>query len=118
MNATHAALAAAALLAAHAFAAPPAGYAVHAELMHEGRVFASPSLVLRDGEPASVAVSGDDGYRLELEVTQTTAGQLSVVAKVESPHGAIAPTMTIRPGEPARVSIDDLGLVLTVMPAD
>lgn len=89
-------------------------YAVAAELSHGGHVFAAPSAVVREGEPASVEVSGANPYKLELTVKELAAGQIEVVATVDTSHGSIAPTVVVRPGVPASVDAGGIGLELTV----
>ena len=101
-------------LAIPAQAGAPAEYHVRAELLHKGDVYAAPSLVLRDGDPAVASVTGEAGYRFEIEVTATQAGDLAIATRIESARGEIAPTMTIQPNAPATVTIGDLGLTLTV----
>ena len=91
-------------------------YAVSARLSHQGRVFAEPSAVVRDGEPASVQVTGPVGYTISLTVTELAADKLEVAVVVDSVHGVIAPTVVVRPGVPASVSVGEVGLSLVVNP--
>ena len=93
-------------------------YSVSAELTHQGKAFAAPSMVVRQGEPATVEVSGANGYRLALTVRDSTAGKIEVAAAVESAHGAMAPTVVVKPGVPASVTVGDLGIKLTVDRSD
>ena len=95
-----------------AFAAGP--YAVSATLSHQGKVFAAPPAVDRNVEPASVQVSGPTGYTLVLTVTELAADKIEVVAAVDSAHGNIAPTVVVRPGVPASITVGEMGLSLTV----
>jgi hypothetical protein len=114
---TRTTIAAAALIAlvAAPFAARAAGpYAVSAKLSHQGKVFAEPSAVVRNGEPASIQVTGPSGYTLALTVTELAADKIQVAAAVDSPHGRIAPTVVVRPGVPASISVGEVGLSLTV----
>lgn len=89
-------------------------FAVSAELSHQGKVFAAPSAVVREGEPASVEASGADPYRLGFTVRELAANEIEVVATVDSPHGMMAPTVVVRPAVPASIDVGDIGLKLTV----
>ncbi|MET0327693.1 MAG: hypothetical protein ABW163_02870 [Luteimonas sp.] len=90
---------------------------VRTTLRHEGAVFASPSLVVRDGEPAVVEVSGDAGFRLELTVTDGPDGAIRIATQLQSVHGDAAPILVTMPGETAEVRIGALGMDLLVTPA-
>jgi hypothetical protein len=97
------------------FPAHAAGlFAVSAELSHQGKAFGAPSAVVREGEPATVEVSGADGYRLGFTVRELAANEIEVVATVDSPHGRMAPTVVVRPGVPASIDVGEIGLKLTV----
>ncbi len=89
-------------------------YDVSAVLLHQGDAFASPSAVVKEGVPAINEVHGQDGYRLSLTVTEIARDEIKVDATVNSPHGTITLTVTVRPRQPATVTIGDLGLILTV----
>lgn len=105
-------------LSTASFAACAAGpYAVSAKLSHQGEVFAEPSAVVRHGEPASIEVSGPNGYKLALTVRELAADKIQVVAAVDSVHGNISPTVVVKPGVPATVRIGEMGLSLTVNPS-
>ena len=113
------ALAAAVLLASALapFAAQASGpYAVAVELSHQGEVFAAPSVVVRDAEPASMEVTGATGYKLALTVRELAADRIEVVAAVDSAHGSISPTVVVKPGVPASMKIGEMGLTVTVAP--
>jgi len=99
-------------------ASPPNSYAVSAKLTHAGQSFAEPSAIVLAGKPASIEVSGPDGYKLTLTVSDIAAREIQVVANLDSSHGSMAPTVIVRPGQPASVSIGDLGLELTVSRSD
>jgi len=102
------------LCAASSIAAAAASYEVSATLSHSGRSFASPSATVLADKPATIQVSGKDGYKLTLIVTDIAADEIKVVASVDSSHGSMAPTVVVRPDQPATVSVGDLGLKLTV----
>lgn len=109
--------AAATLLAfsAASFAACASGpYVISAKLSHQDKVFAEPSAVVRAGEPASMEVSGPNGYKLALTVRELAADKIEVVAAVDSAHCAISPTVVVRPGVPAAVKVGEMSLALTV----
>lgn len=90
---------------------------VQATLRHDGVVFANPSLVVRNGAPAVVEVSGEAGFRLELTVTDAPDGAVRVATQLQSVHGDAAPVLVTMPGDTAEVRIGALGIDLVVTPA-
>ena len=100
--------------AASSFAIPPGLYEVSAKLSHAGKSFATPSATVRAGQPANIEVSGPDGYKLTFTVTDLAPDKIQVAASLDSSHGSMAPTVVVRPGQPASVSVGNLGLELTV----
>ncbi|HEY6941203.1 hypothetical protein [Dokdonella sp.] len=105
---------ASAAFAVAAFAATPGSFQVSATLSHAGQPFAAPSAVVRAGEPASIEVTGADGYTLTLTVTDVAPDEIRVVARLDSAYGSMEPTIVVRPGQPASVAAGDVGLELTV----
>jgi len=108
------ALVALCLWSASSVAAAAASYEVSATISHAGKSFASPSATVLADQPATIQVSGKDGYKLTLIVTDMTADEIKVVATLDSSHGSMAPTVVVRPDQAAAVSVGDLGLKLTV----
>lgn len=51
-----------------------ARYHLEIEIREDGALIASPSLVVREGETARLAVGGPDGYRIELSAEPSPAG--------------------------------------------
>jgi hypothetical protein len=96
------------------FASPPNSYYVSAKLSHAGKPFAAPSVTVHAGQPASMEVSGPDGYKLTLTITDVAPDEVQVAASLDSPHGAMEPTMVVRLDQSASVSADDLDLELVV----
>jgi len=103
-----------ALPLASSLATTPASYEVSATLSHAGKSFATPSAIVRADKPASIEVSGADGYKLTLTVTDLAPDKIKVAANLDSSHGAMAPTVVVRPGQPGSVTVGDLSLTLTV----
>ena len=106
------------LLASLSFAKPPGSYAASAKLTHAGQTFAAPSAVVLANKPAIIEVTGPDGYKLTLTVTDLAPDKIQVAAHVDSSHGSMAPTVVVLPDKPASVSVGDLGLELTVSRGD
>lgn len=104
-------------LAASSGASASGRYAVSAELTHQGKAFASPTAIVRSGEPATMHVSGQNAYTLALTVKEASAGRIEVAADVDSQHGKMAPTVVVEPSVPASVEVGDLGLTLTINPS-
>ncbi|RYG85939.1 MAG: hypothetical protein EON59_11135 [Alphaproteobacteria bacterium] len=97
-----------------ASAEPPDSFAVSTNLTYAGRSFARPSIVVLADKPATIEVPGAGGYKLTLTVSELDTHEIKVVAKLDSSHGSMAPTVVVRPGRPASASVGDLGLALTV----
>ncbi|MFL6585710.1 MAG: hypothetical protein ACJ8GV_02335 [Luteimonas sp.] len=93
---------------------PTDAFAVSAKLTSAGQTFAEPSAVVLAGSPASIEVAGSDGYTLVVTVSEIAGDQIRIAADLDSSHGSMAPTIVVRPGEPASVWVGDLGLELTV----
>lgn len=107
-------LASLALTATSVFASPDT-YTVSATLLHNGEPFGEPSAVVKADTPASIEVSGADGYKFSFTVTDLAPEKLQVSAKLESARGDIEPVVTVRPAEPATVTVGELGVRLTVV---
>ncbi|HEX7769897.1 MAG TPA: hypothetical protein VF422_07695 [Dokdonella sp.] len=89
-------------------------YAVSMELSHQGKVFAAPSAVLREAEPARIEVAGADGYTLSLTLTDVRADAVELAVVLDSAHGNMAPTMVVAPGARAHVDVGALGFSVEV----
>jgi hypothetical protein len=113
-------IAAFALLAAGAWldCAAADAYKVAAKLAYRGEPLGAPTMVVKNGVPASVTVSGSSGYKLDLTVTDIAPDRVKVATAVETRHGAFAPTLVVHPGQPARVRVGDLDLSLVVERSD
>lgn len=89
---------------------------VEATLRHGGESFATPTVVLEAGKPATIEVAGDKGYRLSLDVEEMAGGKLRLGAVLASPQGGMSPVLVVVPGQPATVDVGDLGMTVTVAP--
>jgi hypothetical protein len=90
-------------------------YKVSANLSHNGKLFGSPSVVVKEGADATVAVSGPNGYKLALNVTDAGKGQLKIVTHLDTAYGSIAPAMVVLAGQPATVSVGHIVIGLTAV---
>ena len=99
-------------------ASPGAVYEVSAVLSHAGEPFAAPTATVKAGQPATLEVTGPNAHKITLKVTDLAQDKIQVAAAVASPHGSMAPTVVLRPGEPGTVSVGDLSLELTVKRTD
>ena len=95
-------------------AAQSASYQVSATLSHAGKPFAAPRVSVQEGKPARIEVSGAEGYTFTVTVTDLAPDRIKVAATLDSSHGAMAPTVVVRPGEPASVVAGGIELTLTV----
>ncbi|WP_158884547.1 hypothetical protein [Rhodanobacter sp. L36] len=90
-------------------------YKVSLDLSHNGKLFGSPSVVIKDGADATVAVSGPNGYKLALNVADGGKGQLKIVTHLDTAYGSIAPAMVVLAGQPATVSVGHIAIGLTAI---
>lgn len=90
-------------------------YTVTATLLHNGESFGEPTAIVKSDTPASVEVSGPDGYKLSLTVTDLASDEIQVSAKLDSSHGSMEPVLVVSPAKPATVTIGELGLRVTVI---
>ena len=93
-------------------------YKVSATLSHESAPFASPSVLVRAGSTATVAVDGPNWYTMDVTVTPKDDGTLEVRSALKSEHGDMAPYLHLRPGSTGSMSVGGLDLVLTVEATD
>ncbi len=89
-------------------------YNVFASLSHKDKSFASPVLIVTDGIPSNIEVSGPNGYKLSLTLTGIADGKLKIATVLDSSHGSMAPVLVVQSGKPVSVSVGDLKLSLTV----
>ncbi|WP_411360911.1 hypothetical protein [Pseudidiomarina sp. YC-516-91] len=98
-----------------AAAAAENSYTVHATLLSNGKVVGEPVLQVRDAEPASIEVSGVEGYSLALTVTaENTPGRYRLVSEVSTAGSNMSPTLVVEANQPAEVSIGQLTMRVTV----
>lgn len=85
-------------------------YKVSVSLLHQGRVFGAPVVVVKPGVPASVKVSGaqGQGYTLTLTVTALGHDKFRIRTHLDSAWGSIAPELEVVAGKPASVSVGDI----------
>ncbi|MFC0446285.1 hypothetical protein ACFOD1_12425 [Pseudidiomarina halophila] len=102
-----------ALAASAVHAVSAEDYHVAVDLLHNNQVTASPSLVVQDGVPASVSVSGDDGYEVALTIRKQNS-EFLVDTQINSAGGSIAPSFLVKASHPAKVTIGEFGLRLTL----
>ncbi len=105
-------IAAAAFFAAPGFAAN--SYQVTALIEHGGELVGQPSVVVRPGAPASVAVHGEGGYNLTVTVIPGEEGLLDVTVKAETSRGSVSSAVTTRADKPIVVAGGDVSLTLTI----
>ena len=102
------------LLATNATHAGSDQYGIAATLLSNGKPFAAPVMTVRDGEPATVEVSGRDAFKLALTATGIDAKTVRIETDLESVHGSMRPTMVVLTGQRASVAVGNLGLEIEV----
>ena len=90
-------------------------YKVSAQATHAGATFAEPVLFLKEGTAGVVEVSGKEGYKLSLTVSDAGHGHLKVDSQLNSAYGSISPSLVVDEGKVASVSIGDLGLSISAV---
>lgn len=106
-----AALTALALLPLTASAA--ASYKVSAQVSRNGAPIASPTLTVKPGAPASVAIPGENGYVLEVTVTESGQDMIELAADLKTNHGSVSSTVTTKPGKAVKISTGDIDFGVT-----
>ena len=96
--------------------AASAGYKVAAVIAAGGKELGKPTVTLKAGKPASVSVSGENGFRLELTVTESEPGTVEVDTRLNASAGSVATTVVTPVGKPVVVATDALSLQITVQP--
>ncbi len=89
-------------------------YTVSASLLHNGKQFGAPTLVVEPNTPASMEVTGPSGYKLSLTVSELASDKIKVAATLDSSFGKMAPVVVVHPGQPATVALGELEFGLTV----
>ena len=89
-------------------------YKVSAEITENGKTVGSPALVVKAGVVATVAVSGDKGYRMSVQVDSKDGGTVDVTAHASTAQGEIASTLNGKLDTPMTVATGEMGLKVTV----
>jgi hypothetical protein len=90
-------------------------YVVAAIISHGGHVIAAPEFLMLEGTTGTARQPGPDGCILNVTVKGSDPGFLKVATNLHSAYGAINPTILIRSGQSALVSIGGLELKLAVI---
>jgi hypothetical protein len=88
---------------------------ISAALSHNSKLIGSPLIVVKEGVNAIVAVSGSNGYKLALTVTDAGKGQFKIVTHLDTAYGSITPEMVVLAGRPAAVSVGNIAIGLTAV---
>lgn len=89
-------------------------YRIDATLLHAGEPFAKPVVIVRGGEPATIEATGRDAFRFAVTATSVDAEAVRIDADLESAHGSMQPTMIVRAGEPASMTVGDLRIEMRI----
>ncbi len=87
-------------------------YIISTSLSHKSKPFATPTVIIERNSQGSIEVSGV--YKLTLTVKEIANDIIKVDAILDSVHGEIAPSINVRLGQTANVTIGDIGFTLTV----
>jgi hypothetical protein len=104
-----------ALVPSSAFAASGADhlYKLAFSISQDGKPLASPVVVVHEGVPGSVEMSGPNGVKLDFTVTDAGDDKLRISTHVVSARGSSSPEMVVRQGHPASVSDGNIELQVT-----
>jgi hypothetical protein len=69
-------------------------------------------VVVDDGVPATIKVSGQDGYTLTITVTSAGRDRLMIATSLESEYGAAHPAMMVLSGQTATATVGDIGITV------
>ena len=73
-------------------------------ISHQGEIVGSPAVVVKDGVPGSIEVSGADGYSLSFTTTDAGAGKIRIATQFTSPSGTSSPTIIVKDGQSGSLS--------------
>lgn len=104
-------LAALALLPLQAAAAD--SYKVSARIAHNGAPIGSPTLTVKQGEPASMSTTGANGYALQVKITPGEEDAIELEARLETRRGSVSTVVTTKPGKPVKLSTGDIDFGVT-----
>jgi hypothetical protein len=90
-------------------------YAVAAVISHGGHIIAAPDFPMPEGTSNTARKPGPDGYTLAVTINGGTPGSVKVATKLHSAYGVINPTILIRLGQSALISIGRFELQLAVV---
>ena len=91
-------------------------YEIHAKLLHDGKAFATPAMLVRAGEPGTIESTGPDAFKLVLTATAVDAHTVRLEADLDSAHGSAQPTLIVRAGESVTITAGVIGLEFVVTP--
>lgn len=100
-----------ALMTASAFAEDPV-FMVSTKLVAGDELVASPKLIVRAGQTASVSVGS--AYELSLSVSPQASGALLVKTAITMEGESAEPSLLVTPGKEAAISIGETTLSLTL----
>lgn len=98
------------LMSASAARAADESYDIHVTLLHQGSPFATPVMTVQAGERATIETTGPDAFKLALTATPIDANTVQIAADLQSAHGSAQPTLIVRTGERAAITVGAVGL--------
>ena len=99
-----AALGVALCLAASCASAQDKFYKLSFDVSHMGKAVGSPMVVVRQGVPGSMEVSGPNGYKMTFTATDAGDGKIKIATTFASSQGSSSPTVIVKDGQPASIS--------------
>ena len=96
------------------FAAEKPDYLVTATVYSKGVVLGKPSLLVVSGVESSVQVSGENGYKLSLNVTSSPNNTVLAKSIVKTSSGEINPSLLLEVGKESTVKSGEVELHLLV----
>ena len=74
------------------------------DVSHMGKAVGSPIVVVREGVPGSMEVSGPDGYKMTFTATEAGSGKIKIATTFSSAQGSSSPTVIVKDGQAGSIS--------------
>lgn len=101
----------AAAVSFNAFAAN--AYKVKAQISQDGKIVASPAVLVKAGSPGVIKMNGVGGNDLVLNASYVGSGKIKVTSTISSKAGTSQPTVIVGPSSPATVKASGVELAFT-----
>ena len=91
-------------LAASCASAQDQRFKLELDVSHMGKAIGSPTVIVREGVPGSVEVTGPNGYKITFIATDAGEGKIKIATTFASPEGSSSPTVIVKDGQSGSIS--------------